>query len=722
MSGLEQFKETYITECFELLSDMEEQLLGLEPNSDDLDAVNAIFRCAHSIKGGGGAFGFTQLVDFTHILEMLLDSMREGKILATQEVTDLLLQSVDVVNQMITHIHNGEEIPQGFGDDLKPKLEVIANSTGEIVVEASVEEVSDDGGAGEFGCYDIKFVPHRGLIASGNEPLLIIRELKRLGEFTAKINIDNIPPLDELDFEDCYLFWSFDLGTDEGTDAIKEAFEFVEGECDLSIEESGAITMPSAVASPSEGGSSLADDDEFGGIFADNLTEASPAASLADDDEFGGIFVENIPAEAEVSSSAPAAKIVPVAAPAVKAGQEKAPSKPPAVSTIRVDIEKVDDMVNMVGELVITQAMITQQTKDLPPEEFHQLIQGVQELARHTRELQESVMAVRMQPVKSVFARMPRLVRDLSRQLDKNIKIEMLGEATEIDKTVIEQLSDPLTHMIRNSVDHGVESPDVRKASGKPEQGTIVLSADNSGGRIVIEIYDDGGGVNREKVLSKAVEKGLVTDPESMRDEEIDRIIFMPGFSTADAVTDVSGRGVGMDVVRRNIEELGGDIEIYNTPGEGTKFIVSLPLTLAILDGMIVGVGGEKYIVPINSIIESLCPEKSAIKSIADGGDVLNVRGEFVPVVYLNNIFNVTNRKQNSRFLVVLVESGREKFGLVVDEIIGQQQVVIKSIEENTDPVDGVSGATILGDGNVALILDVAKLKMMTSCGIVEAA
>lgn len=384
-------------------------------------------------------------------------------------------------------------------------------------------------------------------------------------------------------------------------------------------------------------------------------------------------------------------------------------------TSIRVDIDKVDKLVNMVGEIVIIQAMLTAQSRHLELDKHQELIQGIEDLLQHTRELQEAVMSVRMQPLKSVFSRMPRIVRDIAVQLGKDIRLVTTGENTEVDKTVIELLSDPLTHMIRNSADHGIETPDKRIAAGKPAQGTINLSADSRGGRIIIEINDDGAGINREKVFAKAKDKGLVAKDAVLKDEEIDNLVFLPGFSTADTVSNISGRGVGMDVVRRNIEGLGGALQIINTPNKGCRFIVSIPLTLAILDGMIVRVGAENYIIPIGNIIETMRPKREDVKKIAGGNDVNNVRGEFIPVMYLANMFGTRGGVLNAaEALVVLVESGRNKIGLVVDELIGQQQVVIKTLETNSDPVEGISGTTILGDGKVSLILDVGKFQQLS--------
>lgn len=478
---------------------------------------------------------------------------------------------------------------------------------------------------------------------------------------------------------------------------MKEAFEFVEGECLLEINQINNKEISSAATA----NVSTAYSDPSGAFALFDMPEVpiSNEQVISDEKEIINIVSNKTNNESPVKSST------------VQQGN----NDKEGVTSIRVDIQKIDRMVNMVGELVITQAMIMQRLKDIPEQYLQRLMQGVNELSRHTRELQESVMSVRMQPVKSVFSKLPRIVRDVSRKLNKSIRLEMKGEATEIDKTVIESLSDPLVHMIRNSVDHGIEMPADRLAKGKPEEGVITLSADNSGGRILIEISDDGAGINREKVFKKAVEKGLYPADANLSPEEIDNIIFMAGFSTADKVTDVSGRGVGMDVVCSNIKALGGEIEMTNNPGYGMKFIISLPLTLAILDGMVIRVGSEKYILPINNILETMQVKIADVNRVKNSNEVISVRGEFIPIVYLSEIFGITKTTQkNDKILVVLVENGKNKLGIVVEDLLGQQQVVIKNLEENSDKVQGISGATILGDGNVSLIIDVAQIQKMT--------
>ncbi len=663
MVSLDQFKQTYIAECFELLGDMESLLLSLDVEAVDVEQLNAIFRCAHSIKGGAGAFGLDSIMNFTHVLEALLDSMREGKVQPSRLAVDLLLKSADVVTQMVQAAQDNIPVPEGLGAGLLSQLKDFAsgsvdcsaiNTCGEF---AKATEKSGSTSQEERS-WQINFAPHETLLTTGNEPLLILRELARLGKVEVAAFVHRVPVLEELNPTCCYIGWSITLHTARCEKDIREVFEFVEDHCDLSI----ALEVM--------------DSDEF--------PEEIPETRL------GNLKNNNV-------------KI----APADDAGTRGAHA-----TSIRVDLDKVDKLVNMVGELVITEAMLKAQTREFIEGQFTDLLRGISELSQHTRELQEAVMAVRMQPVKSIFSRMPRIVRDISAQLGKEIRLLTSGESTEVDKTVIEQLGDPLTHMIRNSVDHGIEQPEIRIAAGKPAEGTIHLSAEHRGGRIVIEIRDDGAGINRPKVLAKAKEKSLIAPDAVLSDSECDDLIFLPGFSTADVVSNISGRGVGMDVVRRNIQSLGGTVRVSSISGKGSLFTVSLPLTLAILDGMIVRVGTENYIIPIANIIETMRPRAEQVKRVEGHNDVINVRGEFIPVVYLSQIFSVKGAESDpSKALIVLVETGSRRMGLVVDELIGQQQVVIKSLESNSDPVAGVSGATILGDGRVSLILDIAGLK-----------
>lgn len=648
MDNMDEFRQIFFTESAELIADMEARLLALDEGTQDKEQLNAIFRCAHSIKGGSGAFGLDSLMRFTHIMEALLDAMRDGSLLPTRAAIDTLLKSVDILTQMLAAAQENRELSPGFGAEVAQALQGFTQG-GDIMPIPSVSATIAPKATSIGKHYNILFAPQQNLFTTGNEPLLILRELSRLGQVEITADTSAVPAFGNLNPADCLLKWNISLRGDISLEEINDVFEFIQDLAEIQITEQVDETADKAI----------------------------PAKKPS--------FTE-----------------------------DAAVTKTNANTSIRVDLDKVDRLVNMVGELVITEAMLRAQAKHLPSDQFTELMRGVDELSHHTRELQEAVMAVRMQPVKSVFSRMPRIVRDTANALGKDIQIILHGENTEVDKTVIEQLSDPLTHMIRNSCDHGIETPDQRAWNDKPLQGTITLSAYHRSGRIMIEIADDGAGINRQRVLDKARQKGLVAEDAQLNDEEIDHLIFHPGFSTAEKVTSLSGRGVGMDVVRRNIESLGGTVRITNNPGKGSVFTVSLPLTLAILDGMIVRVGAENYIVPITSIIETLRPKREEIQHVLGKGNMINVRGEFVPVVPLHRIFDIKNAETvPSNGLIVLVESGNNRMGLAVDELVGQQQVVIKSLEANSDPVKGISGATILGDGRVSLILEINELKTL---------
>ena len=681
MDELARFKATYIEECKELLRDMEEHLLSLNAEYAEQEELNAIFRCAHSIKGGAGAFGFTRISKFTHVLETLLDDMRNGKIPPTQDVVDILLEANDILVKLISMAEENKEPDKQFGEDVEKELLNIAsnssnkhNAAEPNVMPLATKHEEEEQASDKKKFYSIKFTPHKELLATGNEPLLIIRELRSLGALDIHTDTTNIPALYQLNPTECYLKFDMDLESSESVSRVREVFEFVEDNCDLSISEDA-------------------------GLFSDHIVANVQESSFVND------------------NSEPTTK-------QSRKEKDNADSRNnQSVNSIRVDVDKIDRLVNLVGELVITQVMIHAQTKDLPFEQFGSLVVGVEELSHHTRELQDAVMAVRMQPVKSIFSRMPRLVRDLAKKLNKNISLELKGESTEVDKTIIEQLSDPLTHLIRNSADHGIESIEDRAKAGKPAEGTIILSAEHRSGKIVIGISDDGKGIDRDRVLKKAIEKGIVSQEESenLSESQIDYLIFAPGFSTASTVSDVSGRGVGMDVVKKNIENIGGYVDVDNDPGNGLTISIYIPLTLAILDGMIVAVGEEHYIIPINNILETLRPSQNEVKTIADTSDVINIRGEFIPLLYLNRLFNIPNAQtEPEKALIVIVETNNKKYGLIVDELLGQQQVVIKSLDSNTKGVDGISGATILGDGRVALILDMIKLLSLSAKNLIH--
>lgn len=734
VDDLGQFKQIYFQECEELLADMEGHLSALSDGSTEQETLHAIFRAVHSIKGGAGAFGFDQLVGFAHTFETVLDRLRSGELEPAGDVVSLLLRSNDVLADLVRAAMDGTDLEADFGADAKAGLDALiageAGGGGEdevtefadfdfVPVAVDLDEVHGDeavpAASGGPTVWTIRFVPASEMLRKANEPLLLVRELKRLGDLSAEADLSRLKPLAELDPEEAYLSWTFRLVSETASRMdIEEVFEFVQDDCTLEITEGGDD------GSSGGGGG--------GGGEGFELPDGWPPAEAAAPGELPAEWLAILNAPTPEPEPQPRPQPAPaVAKPAARkpAPEKAAPDKgekaegAAATASIRVDLEKVDRLVNMVGELVITQAMLNQVRTHLPPDKYPELAQGLEELTHHTRELQESVMAIRAQPIKSVFQRLPRLVRELAAQTGKQIRLITTGENTEIDKTVIERLSDPLTHMIRNACDHGIEAPDDRIAAGKPAEGTIIVSADHRGGRIVIEIRDDGRGIDPQRILDKAIEKGLVASGAGMTDEDIFNLIFMPGFSTAEQVSNISGRGVGMDVVKKNIQNAGGRVSITSVLGHGSVFTLTLPLTLAVLDGMIVRVGDETYVMPLTNIIECLRPRQGDLHAVVGGGDVIHIRGEYVPLIYLHRLFRVAGAVTNPcRGVVVMAETEEGgKVGLVVDELLGQQQVVIKSLEANYYRVDGIAAATILGSGRVALILDVSGLRAMTRSG-----
>ena len=738
MDDLSRFKQTYFDESAELLAVAEAGLLRLAPGEIDMDEVNAIFRAVHSIKGGGGAFGFNDLVAFAHEFETVMDGVRNAEIPVTTELVDTLIRANDVLARLLSHAADETDAPAGTTGDTVAALRRFLGKAGEQADEAATTPSAaipaaaalypddEDDEAGIFGDalaaiqaarddqpepvasgpapvpegkvrWTIVFRPKAELLLSGNEPAYMLRALRRLGEAEVVCHLDRLPSLRDLDAELLHLSWTVTLLADPQVDRarIDDVFEFVADDCDIRI---SAEAPPPAIIPPT--------------VIPPAEPEPVPAANLPQ------------PAAPAAAPVTPAATTSGAAKPGdgakrTNGGTGGGDHAGPTTHTIRVDLDKIDRLVNMVGEMVITQAMIAEHLRDLPPGQFQELLEGLEGLAQHTRELRESVMSIRAQPVSSVFSRMPRLVRECAAVTGKEVMLVTSGETTEVDKTVVENLVDPLTHMIRNSIDHGLESPEERERIGKPRAGTVHLSAAHRSGRIVIEVTDDGRGINRAKVLSKAIEKGLVQPGASLSDEEIDNLIFLPGFSTADQVSNLSGRGVGMDVVRRNISSLGGRIGVYSTPGEGSRFVLSLPLTLAVLDGMVISVGEERFVLPLTNIVESLRPKPADLHGLVNKCDVMMARGEYVRLVHLHRLFDIPKAIDDAtKGLVVLVETeDGSRLGLVVDEVLGQQQVVIKSLESNFRRLDGVAAATILGDGRVALILDVAGLREMSRHG-----
>jgi two-component system chemotaxis sensor kinase CheA len=724
MSELDDFKATYFDECSELLNELEEQFAAIEAGERHADRLNAVFRAIHSIKGGAGAFGFAGLVEFAHAYETLLDYVRDGRVEMSDDTVALCIRANDIVADHVAAAKSGDTLAADYGAAEKLRFDALSRGTasddedsdGETIEDFDIDftpvrvdlgfDAHEDDGFAEppmapgAGHWEIRFTPHRALYARANDPLLLLRELSSLGAASVRAVLGEIPPLADFDPFAVYCSWEIGLEAPGVTEAqIREVFEFVEGDCDIAIvalseAPEPRATIASVAAEFAEAGISPETDsfeDAPGLSLAELLDAAQPAPRPAP------VVAEAKPAE-RPQPAAPA--------PAAEDGHRA------AVQSIRVDLDKVDRVVNMVGELVITQSMLTQQMDETLRARYVELVRGLEVLAQTTRGLQDSVMAIRAQPVKSVFSRMPRLVRELATKTGKKIRLETIGENTEIDKTIIEQLSDPLTHMIRNSSDHGIESPETRLARGKSETGTIRLSAEQAGGNILIVVEDDGAGINRDKVLDLAKTKGIVAADAQPTDEQIDQLIFAPGFSTAESVSDISGRGVGMDVVLSNIKKIGGSVHVRSWPGRGTRMTLKLPLTLAVLDVMLVKLASSAYVIPLSSIVETIQCSRAPFERVPSGGRVMQVRGEYIQVVDLAQRFEMpTEIADENRFVVLCESEGDSKLALVVDDIIGQQQVVIKSLEENFEQVDGIAGGTILGDGTVALIVDVQGLK-----------
>jgi len=689
---LSQFKQTFLEESDEGLDVLESGLLSLDSGTADDDVIHAVFRAAHSIKGGAGTFGLMEIADFTHIMETLLDEMRDGRREIRQTDINVLLTSVDVLREMLEAAADDVSPSMERTLEVKKDLEDALNDNG--AASASVDEDKAETESSEptlngemteevggFKGWKIFFKPMEHMLRTGNDTVRIIRELDELGAMELTVDTADLPDYEHFDPELSYLSWQIKLIGDVDKSQIEEIFEWVDEDCELTIE---LLSGPEKVEPET---------DEFEVPEAEIIEE--PKEDTPED------IVTPTPVEKE--------KVVAAAA-NLERRKEKRKSSGEGGS-IRVGTDKVDSLINMVGELVITQSMLSQMGDEFSMERLEALREGLAQLERNTRELQESVMRIRMLPISFSFQRFPRLVHDLSQKMDKKIELKLTGEQTELDKTVMEKIGDPLVHLVRNSLDHGIESPAQRLAAGKSEVGRIQLNAYHQGGYIVIEISDDGAGLPKDKLLKKAINQGLATEHDNLSDEKIYDLIFQPGFSTAEQVSDISGRGVGMDVVRRNIKELGGNVEVSTEPGKGTRFTIRLPLTLAILDGQLVKVGNEIYIIPLVSIIESIEIEAEKISSIAGGNEVYQLREEYLPLIHLDQVFRMEPRElrlQDS--LMIVVEGDNGKVGIVVDDLLSQQQVVIKSLESNYKRVEGISGATILGDGTVALILDMAGL------------
>lgn len=640
---MRQFQQTFFAESAEGLDVMESGLLELQPDALDSETINAIFRAAHSIKGGAGTFGFEAIGEFTHVVETLLDELRSGARVADAALIDLLLQSVDVLRALFDDAQAGRPINLTAHQGTQQALARALQTPG---AEPPVTAEAGAAGRAPGGGWRIDFRPHPELFATGNDPLHVLRELASLGSLHAQVQVDASLDPASMDPTQCYLRWDLELITEADEPAVREAFAWIEDECDLAI-------TALAVAEP-------------------QVMAAEPQAAAV--------------------GTAPA-----------PAGQ----------TSIRVSVDKIDALINLVGELVITQSMLHQAGQALDTAQHEQLVAGLELLARNTRDIQEAVMSTRMVAIDSVFKRFPRVLRDVAGRLGKQVELQTEGEGTELDRGVTEKIVDPLTHIIRNSVDHGIESPADRLAAGKPEAGQITLRAAHEGGYIVIEVLDDGAGLDRGRILAKAAASGLPVS-DDMADADVWQLLFAPGFSTAEAVTDLSGRGVGMDVVKRNIVSLGGQVTLSSRAGQGTRVEIRLPLTLAILDGMLVGVGDEIYVIPLNFVSQSLCPVQDDIRSIAGTSQVVRVRDQYIPILSLRQLFAVDGATPAlTDSVLVVTEADGRRVALQVDALLGHQQVVIKNLEEHYRHVFGVSGATILGDGRVSLILDAAELSSL---------
>ena len=683
---LSQFRQVFLQESADHVASMESGLLELRSAPDDVELLNSIFRSAHSIKGGAGSFGMTSLVRFTHSLENLLDRLRSLEMQATDEVIDILLGAVDVLRGLLDADADAE-LPDEAAK-LRERVAALipdeAAPTGEARVEAVVENVNSSAAPqSELNFYKVEFRPDRELFSSGTNPITLLRNLSALGTVSCcHLHADELPALADLDPEQCYLNWTMELASSCAESELREVFEFVEHLAEIRIQ----------MAEAPNSGDAPSGDNPSNVVAAQTTNAALPSLRSA-------------PAQNRITSIA---SPKPAAKKAAAAGES---------TSIRVAIDKVDRLIDLVGELVIAHVMTAQMVEDFEPSCLPRLREAVAAMERNTRELHERVMGIRMLPVGTLFQRYSRTVYDIAQATGKQIRLETDGEETEIDKGMLELLGDPLTHLIRNAADHGIESPEVRQATGKPAEGQISLNAFHRSGRIVIEISDDGAGIDTERVRQKAIERGLIGADAQMNEEQLRNLLFEPGFSTRDEVSDLSGRGVGMDVVLRNVQQLNGSVALTSEKGHGATATIELPLTLAILEGLLVRVGDRTLVLPLLSVIETVPLRNEQIVRVAQQGEVVVIRGLSVPLLRLSRFLGLVqaaesaaNQNQHDRRLAVIVQAGGRKVGLVVDELLGQQQVVVKSLERNLRRIDGLMGATILGDGCVAPIVDVTSI------------
>ena len=655
----ERFKTMFLDECDEHARTLEQTLTAMQQGARSQELVDDAFRAIHSIKGGAGMFGFDRIVPFAHKFETVLDGIRLGQIAISEELMSAALRATDCLSDLILAAGSGTELAPDYEKSSIRTLARLAGLSAELpssVPAPSKTEANAIIAPGSIQRFVIHFGPHAGLLKRANEPLLLVRQLQELGPMKVNADLSRLPPFADLQPTEAYFSWNFELETSKGEAAIRDVFQFVEGDCDLTIRP--------------------------------HTTEAAGPVEVQD---------------------------VPDAAPT----QQEFTMAEPVISTIRVDVGRIDRLVNLAGEIAISQALVAQQIDQVLFNANPRLFQELSQLLIHTQNLQDSVMAIRAQPIGTIFDRMPRLVRELSEQTNKKIILRISGEKTEIDKTMIEQLSDPIMHMIRNAADHGIESAEERKSTGKPVDGVIKLNAEQRGSRIVIEISDDGRGIDREKVRQKAIAKNLLPRDAVLSTEDMDNLIFLPGLSTAETVSNISGRGVGMDVVRRNILKLGGRVNLRSEPGKGSAVVITLPLTLAVVEGMIVRSGADSYVIPIASIVECRADWQKNVGSVPGSGEVLKVRGGYVSLIHLSGVFKSGVPRELEQTVAIITEiEGGDHVALVVDEIVGQQQVVIKSITDNLEAIAGIAGATILGDGRVALILDASEIAQLSATNL----
>lgn len=721
---LDEIQAIFFEECSEGLTTAEQGLSAMQAGDVSAETIAGVFRAVHSIKGGAGAFGHGDLTAFAHKFENVLDEVRAGKIAPTPGVVKVMLSSFDVLSdhveaakglagrpndaaalaaleQVLANKGAGEAAPAPAAAPTAPApaFEPVAaaevDDFGFTPVLVSLDDFdapADLPAPVAEGAWTVRFKPSRAALANAAEPVLLIRELESLGGEVESVDVSAVPPLRELDPEDSYFTWVVRLPGSVSLADINDCFDFVapDSVIEISREEVAApapIEIPVTVAEAA--------------AAIDDLIPFEPVTATIED---LAANMQQVVEAIAAATPAPAAIVdAPVAASAPKPTSE-------AAQTIRVDLAKLDLLLNLVGELVIRNSILADR---LSPADRQRV--ELPELARLTRQIQDNVMSLRAQPIKQAFSRVPRMLRDLSVETGKQIELETVGETTEVDKGVIEKIGDPLTHMIRNAADHGLESTEERIAAGKPAAGTIKLSAEQKGARIFVRVQDNGRGINREKVKAKAIEKGIIPADAQLTNEEIDQLICAPGFSTADVISNISGRGVGMDVVRSNVEALGGRVEIHSVPGEGTTFTMILPLTLAILDGMIVRLASQRFVLPLAHVLETVQPEAGQVKRTSPDTEVIDMRGEYVPVKRATEIFGLNDDRPVEDSLVVIVESEHGKVGLVVDTIDDRREVVIKSLDQNLHPIRGLGGATILGDGSIALILDIEALAASTN-------